>query len=121
MTTGALLSSSDVVETVSVGVVAGFAPYLALRVTARVLGVAVSLGNLRAFHLPLLGLGTAIGSALIHNLLYSASGRVGPHEVFASVAGMAMGDFLGVLVVTGMLLVLIKVARRGRSRQKDIF
>lgn len=85
----------------------GFAPYIALRATLAGLGVTDDLGNLRPKHLPLISLGGAAGSSLLHNLVFCALG-LQPWQSFGiHVLALTMGDFAGIfLAVVSVFLVL---------------
>jgi hypothetical protein len=100
----------SVVLAVSAG--AGLFPYLALRAMMRIVGVETGLGNLAAVHLPFISLGVALGSSVLHNLLFCALG-LAPWQAFDDhVLAMATGDFLGILLAMVIVLLFLRFVRQ---------
>lgn len=115
---GALLFTGPEFGTMQPGIIlavaacAGFCPYLALLASLRMTGVDAGLGNLRPLHLPLVSLGVALGSSLLHNLLFSTLG-LAPWPDFADhVLAMASGDFLGIFLAVAIAYLSLRILRR---------
>lgn len=115
---GSLLLTGPEFHTMNAGVVlavsacAGLFPYLALRASMRILRVEPGLGNLSASHLPFISLGVALGSSVLHNLLFGALG-LEPWQAFGDhVLAMATGDFLGILLAMVIVLLLLRAIRK---------
>lgn len=111
MMAGLMVTSGDI-SGLGLSVISGFAPYFSLLATMKFCGVASCLGNLRAVHLPILGLGAGAGSSMIHCCYHVASGQVPASECLPSILAMILGDFLGTLIVTAFLLALLRIYRR---------
>ena len=90
----------------------GFAPYLALRATLAVLGVNDDLGNLRPSHLPLISLGGALGSSLLHNLVFCALGLQPWGSFGIHLLALTMGDFAGIFLAVVAVFVVLRIYRR---------
>ena len=96
----------------AVALCSGLCPYLAIRLSLRVMGVDSGLRTLAPLHMPFLSLGVAAGSALLHNLLFAILG-VAPWPAFAShTLSMAMGDFAGSLIAVVAAYWCLRVYRR---------
>jgi hypothetical protein len=102
------------VEIAGIAVCSGFAPYASLLATQRLLGIDRNLTNLFPRHLPVLALGTAIGSAVIHNCLFLLFGLSSAGSIFSRSFAMAAGDFAGSLM---MVILVIGGMRLYRRRQ----
>jgi hypothetical protein len=102
------------VEIAGIAVCSGFAPYAALLATQRLVGIDRSLTNLFPRHLPILALGTAIGSAVIHNGLFWLFGFTSTEVIFSRTLGMAAGDFAGSLMMVVLVIGLMRLYRRWR-------
>lgn len=109
---GAEFQALDITSMVVIAAVAGIGAYGTLRLTCRILGTGATLERLRTGHLPLIGLGVAVGSSCLHNLAFAALGlspwRDFPQNAFA----MAAGDFAGTLIVILCVLVFLRLWRR---------
>jgi len=92
----------------------GLCPYVALLATQRLLGVSRNLENIRPVHLPLIALGVAAGSAVLHNLLFWALRIEGTADLPGHTLAMATGDFTGSLVAVAIVFGLLRL-RRGRK------
>lgn len=93
----------------------GLCPYIALRASLRATGVQAGLDNLTAGRLPLISLGVALGSAVLHNLLFSALG-VEPWTLFArNVLAMAAGDFIGILLAVVVAFLVLRSVRKSSA------
>lgn len=115
---GALFLTGMELHTLHPGVIlavsacAGLCPYVALRASMRIIGVEPGLGNLAPVHLPLISLGVALGSSVLHNVLFCTLG-LAPWRDFADhVLAMATGDFLGILLAMVMVLLFLRVFRK---------
>lgn len=80
--------------------ISGFAPYVTVRVFSRLAGIEGSLIQLRAVHLPLLALAVSVVTPLLFNLHFLMAGRTSPSAFLPNFTAMAMGDFLGCLIVS---------------------
>lgn len=92
----------------------GFAPYAALLVSERLMGINQSLTNLFARHLPVLAFGTAAGSAVLHNALFWMLGFQPTGSMISSTFAMAAGDFAGSLVVVLLVIGVMRLIRHWR-------
>lgn len=93
----------------------GLCPYVALRVALRATSVDAGLGNLTPGRLPLISLGVALGSAVLHNLLFRVLG-LEPWSLFADhVLAMAAGDFLGILLAVIVAFLILRSFRRPQT------
>lgn len=98
-----------------IAITSGFAPYAALRLTQRVFGISQHLGNLQAWHLPVLSLCVAAGSSFAHNLVFAGLGREAWRDLAANTLAMAMGDFVGSLLVVALALGAILLYRKASA------
>jgi hypothetical protein len=117
---GSLLLTGAEFHTMNAGVIlaiaacGGFCPYAALRLSMRLVGVEPGLANLQAGHLPFIGLGVAVGSSILHNLLFSAMG-LEPWRSFGDhLLAMTAGDFLGIMLAVVIVFVFLRLVRRPR-------
>lgn len=93
----------------------GLYPYVALRISLLMVGVDKDLGNLSAVKLPLISLGVALGSAVLHNATFSLLG-ISPWSDFGkNVAAMATGDFAGILIALLIVFVLLRFYRKATA------
>lgn len=97
----------------AIGLCSGLCPYIALRASLRATGVEAGLGNLTAARLPLICLGVAIVSAVLHNLLFGALGVEQWSNFTVNVLAMAAGDFLGILLAVVIAFIILRIYRRG--------
>lgn len=97
---------------VAIAACSGLCPYLALRASLRVTGVDTGLTQLSAGRLPVISLGVALGSSLLHNLLFSILG-IQPWSGFTDhVLAMATGDFLGILLAVVAAFLILRSSRK---------
>ena len=90
----------------------GLFPYLALRAALWTTGVDARLTTLSPAKLPLIGLGVALGSSVLHNLLFSALG-FGTWQAFpGNVLAMTTGDFVGSLLAVVIVFLMLRIYRR---------
>lgn len=80
--------------------ISGFAPYVTVRLFSRLAGIEGSLTQLRPVHLPLLALAVSLVTPLLFNLHFLLTGRTPPAAFLPNFTAMAMGDFLGCLIVS---------------------
>lgn len=106
--TGAEFQTMHPGTILAVALCSGFCPYLALRLSLSLVGVGRDLGNLSPARLPLISLGVAAGSALLHNLLFAVLGLAAWHAFWGNTLAMMAGDFLGILLA----VVAVYAARR---------
>jgi len=97
---------------VAVALCSGLCPYLALRVSLWLTGVGANLTALTPARLPLISLGVATGSALLHNLLFAALGISAQTAFWPNTAAMAAGDFLGILIAMIVVFLGLRLLRR---------
>jgi len=90
----------------------GFFPYVALLATQRLLGISSNLENIRPLHLPLIALGVAVGSSLLHNLLFAALGLQQWSQLPEHSIAMVTGDFTGSLVAVIVAYAIVRLRRR---------
>lgn len=110
--TGPELNVHDYWQIALAALCTGFCPYLALLAVQRLLGVSRNLENIRPVHLPLIALGVAVGSAVLHNLLFVGLGLQGAHDFAAHAFAMATGDFTGSLVAVTIVFSVLRLRRR---------
>jgi hypothetical protein len=115
---GSLLMTGPEFHTVNAGTImavaacSGLCPYLALRASLRVTGVDTRLTQLSAGRLPVISLGVAVGSSLLHNLLFSLLG-IQPWTGFTNhTLAMATGDFLGILLAVIAAFLFLRSYRK---------
>lgn len=94
---------------------AGFAPYAALLVACRSLGVRSNLANLTATDLPVIALSAAVGSALLHNLLFASFAMTDWPDFGRHFAAMVTGDFIGSLLMLAAAVAMLRVWRRAMT------
>lgn len=93
----------------------GLYPYAALRISLLMAGIDKDLENLSAVKLPLISLGVAVGSSVLHNVAFSLLG-VSPWSDFGkNVAAMATGDFVGILIAVLIVCVLLRFYRKATA------
>jgi len=115
---GAIILTGPELHTLHPGVIlavsacAGLCPYLALRASMRIIGVERGLGNLAPVHLPFISLGVALGSSVLHNVLFCVLGIESWRDFSDHVLAMATGDFLGILLAMVMVLLFLRVFRK---------
>lgn len=115
---GSLLLTGPEFQTLHTGTIlaiaacSGFCPYLALRASLQATGVDAGLRNLSPGRLPVISLGVAVGSSLLHNLLFGLLGLEQWSGFAHHTLAMAAGDFLGMLVaVVAAFLILLSYRR----------
>jgi hypothetical protein len=99
-----------VVLPVAVG--SGLFPYASLRASLWATGVDKSLAELSAIKLPLISLGVAVGSSILHNVLFSVLGLKPWQELAENSLAMAAGDFIGILLAVAIVFVILRLIRR---------
>jgi hypothetical protein len=102
----------SMMQAATLSLAAGFGGYLSLLATCRLLGISPHLANLMPVHLPLMALGTAIGSAALHNALYTLYGMAQWREYIEHVAAMAAGDVIGSLLAILLLMAGLRLYRK---------
>lgn len=110
--TGAEFQTMQFAVILAIALCSGLCPYVALRASLRATGVEAGLGNLTAARLPLICLGVALGSALLHNLLFSGLGMESWSSFTVHVLAMAAGDFLGILLAVVIAFMILQIYRR---------
>lgn len=101
----------DIGPALAISLAAGFAPYVALLVACRSLGVRSNLSNLAARDLPVIALAAAAVSALLHNLLFWSFSMIESHDFAGHFAAMVAGDFVGSLLVMAAVVALLRFWR----------
>lgn len=99
-------------QTAAVAAGSGMFPYVALRASLKVLGIGGNLAGLSARHLPFIALSVALGSSLLHNLLFSLFGLSLGHSFGEHVLAMAAGDFTGILAAVVIVFLFLHFFRR---------
>lgn len=99
-------------EIATIAAYSGFAPYISLLASQRLIGIERNLGNLFPRHLPMLAFGTAAGSAVLHNLLFWTLGLETAEMLPSGILAMATGDFLGSLMVVILVIGVMRLYRR---------
>lgn len=99
----------------SVAVGSGLFPYAALRASLWATGVDKSLAELSAIKLPLISLGVAVGSPILHNVLFSALGLKPWQDLAKNSLAMAAGDFIGILLAVAIVFVILRLIRRSAA------
>jgi len=94
--------------------ISGFAPYFTVKAFSRMVGIEGSLIQLRPIHLPLLALAVSVVTPLLFNLHFLLTGRTPPAAFLPNFTAMAMGDFLGCLIVSVL-------ARLGLAAGRAVF
>ena len=90
-------------------------PYLALRASLRASGVDAGLTQLSPGLLPVISLGVALGSSLLHNVLFGLLGLEQWSGFTDQVLAMATGDFLGILLAVIAAFLLLRSYRRPQA------
>lgn len=111
---GGEFNISDLLEIGAISACSGFAPYVSLLASQRIARINRNLANLFPRHLPTLAFGTAVGSALIHNLLFWGFGFEGVGSLLPDSLAMAAGDFVGSLIVVILVVGVMQLYRRWR-------
>lgn len=112
--TGPEFGLADPLTIMGISAWSGFAPFVSLVITMRLMGVSFSLQRLAPAHLPVISLGVAVGSSLLHNLLFSILG-LQPWSAFgANCLAMATGDFVGMLLAVALIYVFLRLFGKWR-------
>lgn len=96
----------------AIALCSGLCPYVALRASLRLTGVNANLAALTPARLPVISLGVAAGSALLHNLLFAALGVSAWAAFWPNSFAMAAGDFLGILIAMILVFLGLRLLRR---------
>ena len=118
---GSLFLVGHEFSTGSIGTVAaisagsGLFPYVALRASLSAVGVGARLTQLTPLKLPIVSLGVAIGSSVLHNLLFCALGIQSWESIAANTTTMATGDFAGTLLAVVIVFAALRILRRTAS------
>ena len=99
------------VEIALISAIAGFAPYLAVRISYRVLKIGRNLQELLPIHLPIISLIAAVISAVANNVAFTLLGYQGHDRWIVNTTMMALGDFSGCFIVLLLMWVAIKLYR----------
>ena len=103
-----LLSNTQLV---AVAACSGLGPYIALRGSLSALGIDSGLSGLAPRQLPFISLGVAVGSSLLHNLAFSATG-LEPWSAFLNNSlAMTAGDFVGILLAVVIFFAFLRLYR----------
>lgn len=74
-----------------------------------------NLTNLSAIKLPLISLGVAVGSSVLHNVLFSALSLKPWQDLVKNSFAMAAGDFIGILLAVAIVFVILRLIRRSAA------
>ena len=99
----------------SVAAGSGLFPYAALRASLWATSVDKSLAELSAIKLPLISLGVAVGSSILHNVLFSALGLKPWQDLAENSLAMVAGDFIGILLAVVIVFVILRLIRRSSA------
>ncbi len=109
---GSVFQTAQLLVVLSVAAGSGLFPYAALRASLWATGVDKSLAELSAIKLPLISLGVAVGSSILHNVLFSALGLKPWQDLAENSLAMAAGDFIGILLAVVIVFVILRLIRR---------
>ena len=119
---GALITSigmtTSPIEAVLISLISAINPYLAIKLSKRILKVNMTLGGLNAKQLITMSFFAALFNCLSHNVYFYF---VDPeHYDWFSCVSMFTGDFAGILIVLYLFAFILKVIRKavGVSPQK---
>lgn len=98
--------------------IAGFAPYFTVKVFGRIAGIEGSLLQLRPIHLPMLALAVSVVTPFLFNLHFLLAGRTPASAFLPNFTAMAMGDFLGCLLVSVLARLGLAVGRTAFPRRR---
>jgi len=99
----------------------GLYPYAALRISLLMTAVDKDLGNLSAARLPLISLGVAAGSSVLHNVAFSLLG-ISPWADFGeNLLAMATGDFVGILVAVLIVFVFLRYCKKPLPEAQEAY
>ena len=103
--------TASITEMVINSGIAAFVPYTVVRACSKSFGVNSSLMELKPIHLPVLALAVSLATPLAFNIQFLLAGRK-PQELFlTNFSAMAFGDFVGCLLVVGIVRLLIVAYR----------
>jgi len=63
--------------------------------------------------------GVAVGSSVLHNMLFFALGLAPPSALPGNILAMTVGDFTGSLIAVALAVALLRLYRRGTARKKE--
>ncbi|PZF78476.1 hypothetical protein DK847_01270 [Aestuariivirga litoralis] len=115
---GGLVLTGREFHTMQPGIIAlvaacgGLFPYLALRASLWATGVDWGLRKLTAVRLPLICLGVALGSSVLHNVLFGLLGLEAWPSFSSNTTAMAAGDFIGTLLAVLVVFLALRILRR---------
>ena len=103
--------SASIAELVINAGIAAFVPYIVVNICVRYFGISSSLTELKPIHLPVLALAVSLTTPLAFNNLFLLAGREPPELFLTNFSAMAFGDFVGCLLVIGIVRLLIVAYR----------
>ena len=118
---GSLFLAGSEFQTMQAGTIlaiaacSGACPFLAFRASLRATGVDAGLTQLSPGLLPVISLGVALGSSLLHNVLFGLFGIQNWHGFTDHVLAMATGDFLGILLAVVLAFLILRSYRRPQA------
>lgn len=98
--------SGTALQMFATSAISGFSPWLVILVFCRLAHVRTSLAGLRPVHLPFLALAVSLVTPLLFNLLFVLMGMHPASEFMRNYLAMATGDFLGCVIVIGLIKLL---------------
>lgn len=90
----------------------GLCTYFALRASLWATGVDWGLKRLTPLRLPFICLGVALGSAVLHNVLFGLLGLTAWPGFLNNTVAMAAGDFVGTLLAVLVVFLALRTFRR---------
>ena len=105
-------STGNIGTVLAIAAGSGLFPYVALRMSLRAVGVGARLTQLTPLKLPIVSLGVAIGSSVLHNLLFCALGIQSWKSFVPNTTTMVTGDFAGTLLAVVIVFVVLRIIRR---------
>ena len=82
--------------------------------------IGTTLSNLRALHLPVLALAVSIVTPLAFNLMFIVYGLQPVQDLWRNLSAMALGDFLGCMIVLVVIKVVLLLRNEIRRLQRQI-
>lgn len=114
--TGPEFGTANLAMILPIALCTGLCPFLSLRATQWAIGMDPDLHDLRPSSLPIISLGVAAGSSVMHNLLFLALGLSSPDQFVHHVLAMALGDFTGSLVAVAIFWAVLRLRRKAKRR-----
>lgn len=108
-------TGGSIAESLATSAISAFSPWLVTVLFCRAAGIRPSLAGLRPLHLPILALLLSLVTPLLFNLFFVAMGRHPAADFMRDYTAMAAGDFLGCVLVIGLIKLIALALRRVAS------